>query len=53
MADGIATRQVPEFSAISSAALIDLLLLLLVTFWLPAIPGEPSKDALSSLLPRY
>lgn len=53
MADGTATRQVPEFSGISSAALTDLPLLLLATFWLPAIHGEPSKDALSPLLPRY
>lgn len=50
-ADGIATRQVPEFSVISSAALTDLPPLLLATFWLPAMDGEPPKDTLSPLLP--
>lgn len=51
MADGIATRQVPEFAVISSAAQTDLPCLLLAAFWLPAMHGEPSKDALSPLLP--
>ena len=53
MADGIATRQVPEFSVISCAALTELPPLLLATFWPPAIHGEPSKDSLSSLLPQW
>lgn len=52
MADGLATRQVPEFSVISSAAQTDHPLLL-APFWLLATRGEPSRDTLSSLLPRW
>lgn len=49
MADGIATRQVPESSVILSAAWTDLQPLQ-ATPRLPAMPGEPSKDALSPFL---
>lgn len=49
MADGIATRQVPECSVTSSAAPTNLRPLL-ATSWLPAMLGEPYKDTLSPLL---
>ena len=48
MAERVATRQVPEFSILSSAALTDESLpLLQATFWLLDMHGDPSKDTLS------